>query len=315
MLEELKKINGSIKKEEIIFFLKNIIGNRGILNADLKMLCAHTPSGYKISCDTMLSYCTKFGWIIISDYVRLDTSLYQYLSSPERLNVELITQTVDQIFKERIFTNDMFMYDANRGKIIFKNELLSLENSLFRNVLINQGFFDIIRDLHRNLIVVNPNFESLVMRLCTKNKKIFTLNQLKIKMERDSILGDKAEEFVLNFEKKRITNAILKKRIKIISQFDVRAGYDVISFESDNSVQYDRYIEVKAVSKQNGFFWSSNEYEAAKRKGMEYYLYLVDVSAINRDTYNPIIINNPALTIMKSDNWLVEIETYNIKMI
>ncbi|MBD5484393.1 MAG: DUF3883 domain-containing protein, partial [Lachnospiraceae bacterium] len=79
-------------------------------------------------------------------------------------------------------------------------------------------------------------------------------------MENNAIVGAMAEEFVLNYEHQRITNLELASKIRIISDVDVTAGYDIISFDSNQSTRYDRYIEVKATSK-NGFFWSVNEYE------------------------------------------------------
>ena len=86
----------------------------------------------------------------------------------------------------------------------------------------------------------------------------------------------------------------------------------VVSYESNDSVDYDRFIEVKAASRDTGFFWSRNEYEMAKLKGEHYYLYLVDVGQIDKPGYVPKIIQNPAESVMESSDWMVEPQSYHI---
>ena len=65
--------------------------------------------------------------------------------------------------------------------------------------------------------------------------------------------------FVLCFEKVRIGHPLCEN-IKRISEIDVSAGYDIVSFNSSQSQKLDRFIEVKAIS-NNGFYWSKNEFE------------------------------------------------------
>ena len=145
-------------------------------------------------------------------------------------------------------------------------------------------------------------------------KKKYTLEQLKKDLEKKEEAGRLAEEFVLEYERRRLPD-IMRDSIKIISGIDVNAGYDIVSFNNPNSVAIDRYIEVKAIDCDYGFFWSENEYEMAKLKGASYYLYLVYLSNISCINYEPMIICNPADTIMKSDEWLVETSSYHVRKI
>ena len=64
--------------------------------------------------------------------------------------------------------------------------------------------------------------------------------------------------------------ATLAGKVRRISEVDVTAGYDIISYNSIKSKETDRFIEVKARS-SSGFYWSKNEYETAKLKGEPYY--------------------------------------------
>lgn len=314
MLDELKKIKYPGRKEDILFLLRNIIGNRMFLPDDLKVLCSHAPAGYQLSYDDLLSYCKSFAWISENEVIAVDESLFKYLDSDDALNDELIRRTVKDLFEIGIFKIDMFSYNVVDCRIIFRNERLPLTYSSIRNVLISQGFFVVDRENHKSVIYVNSIYEKIVSRFCKETVRTFTLEQLKAKMENNAIVGAMAEEFVLNYEQQRITNLELVSKIRIISDVDITAGYDIISFDSNQSTRYDRYIEVKATSK-NGFFWSVNEYETAKLKGKQYYLYLVDLSKVNCAGYTPLIISNPAKEIMESDGWLVEAESYHIRKI
>lgn len=98
------------------------------------------------------------------------------------------------------------------------------------------------------------------------------------------------------------------------SEIDVTAGYDIVSANSPNSTVANRFIEVKAVS-ENGFYWSKNEYDIAKLLAADYYLYLVDLSKIDDDNYEPDIIHNPVQHIMENNLWLVEPQSYHIQKV
>ena len=47
----------------------------------------------------------------------------------------------------------------------------------------------------------------------------------------------------------------------------------------------------------------------------DYYLYLVDLSKIDDDNYEPDIIHNPVQHIMENNLWLVEPQSYHIQKV
>lgn len=104
----------------------------------------------------------------------------------------------------------------------------------------------------------------------------------------------------------------LSEKVRRISEIDVEAGYDIVSFESLQSQEPDRLIEVKAIS-DTGFYWSKNEYEIARLKGDKYYLYLVELTRISQKDYSPLIIQNPAVNVMEADSWFVEAQSFLIR--
>ncbi len=147
-----------------------------------------------------------------------------------------------------------------------------------------------------------------------KMKPQISLEELQKRLVRDAENGEKAERFALQYEKARLMQLGINKDPLSISGIDVMAGYDMVSYESDQSKKYDRFIEIKAASR-SGFFWSKNEYEVAKLKGERYYLYLVELSKINDPGYAPEMIQNPATTIMETDDWFAEAQSYHIKRV
>ncbi len=315
MLEELRKLRFPGSKGSLIHFLKNIIGSQHYSLQDLRVLCSLAPKKYSIIADAMIEYCIFFNWLKKDEKYFLTDKLKQMVNQDEKVfNNTLVQETVSTLFNVGVLTPDMFHFDIKRNKLQFKNEMLPLIYSETRNVLINQGLFEIERFPQRTLFYVAENFEDCISDNCSKKSRALSLERLLKINEENSKAGELAELFALKYETKRLPTSH-SNRVKIISKFDVGAGYDILSFESKDSTEYDRLIEVKAISKDIGFYWSRNEYEIAKLKKLQYYLYLVDLNQIRDENYSPLIINDPAESIMKSENWLVEADSYHVKLI
>ncbi len=260
--------------------------------------------------------CTSTHYVRVDFLEKLD-GLFEriYEDNAARLNYYLIESSLEVLFKYDILTADMFIYDIHKHKVSFRNELLPLSYASIRNVLVSQEFLSVDREQKKTTFWVHPNFESMLAQFCKKSSTTLTLKQLQARLEADAIAGAKAESFVLKYERRRICNPVLQRQIKQISEIDVCAGYDIISYENDKSTFYDRFIEVKAIPQKPSFFWSRNELEIAKLQGEKYFLYLVDLSRIEDEEYCPQIISNPAESIMKSPDWIVEPESYHIQKI
>lgn len=311
MLDALKNLNYSGGKEGLIFFFCEVLKSGSISIRDAEIICSHATEIRNLSVRDILHYCIAFGWVQKSEeIISVTTNIQPFLSDREKINSVLIESTVENLFSSQILSSDMFSYDAVGNYYSFRNELLPLSFSCVRNVLISQGFIIPIRDDHETRFYIEPLFESYIAKQCRTQNRQLTLDRLKKQLEINEISGEKAELFVISYEKKRIGRPLCEK-IRRISEIDVTAGYDILSYNSEQSLIPDRYIEVKAVSK-TGFFWSKNEFEVAKLLGNRYYLYLVDLSSCNYEAYQPLIICDPAKEIMFNDDWLVETQNYHI---
>lgn len=121
-----------------------------------------------------------------------------------------------------------------------------------------------------------------------------SLEALRAELERKANLGRRCEDFALDFERVRLKAHQFVDNIKLVSDKNVGAGFDLISFESNQSVTHDRFIEVKACGQTGCFYWSNNEADVARELGQSYFLYLVDPQGINKPGYAPRIIQHPS---------------------
>ena len=312
MLNELKNLNYCGGKDGIIFFLCDVIGTDQRKISDAAVLCSHAHGKCYLALESLISYCAAFGWINLSDkIISVSSSIVELLNDKAKLNDALIESTVNQLFKENLLDSKMFCYDSIQFCYFFKNEMLPLSLSGVRNVLISQGFFIPFRNAQGTRFYVSSSYDAFVARFCIEHCNQLSLDKLKRQIYLNELAGEKAELYVLEYEKKRL-GVPLSAKVRRISEVDVEAGYDIVSFDSRYSQEPDRFIEVKAIS-DAGFYWSKNEYEIAKLKVDKYYLYLVELAKISQADYSPLVIQNPAKNVMEADSWFVEAQSFLIR--
>ncbi len=145
-----------------------------------------------------------------------------------------------------------------------------------------------------------------------KRRKI-GIGELEKSLEQKQIYGAEAEARVLVYEQKRLVSHSNFDQIERISEYDVGAGYDVVSFNDLDSVELDRLIEVKSFSGTPSFHWSRNEIDVARFKKDQYFIYLVDREKMNETDYTPTIIQNPYESVLANDtDWNKRVDSYFI---
>jgi hypothetical protein len=211
-------------------------------------------------------------------------------------------------------------YNPMNDCIMIPSSTIPLEFSGVRNFLIDLEIF-LKPDIYGN-IFINKNFEDYFKEFILNNKSYFVINEIINRpfsykelldlQKKKELYGEEAEKFVQNYETARLMNHPQKENIKIISQIDISAGYDILSYNDENSKCYDRFIEVKSFDVDCSFYWSRNEMEVAEVKQNRYFLYLVDRSQMNLKNYVPIIIMDPYKEILDNDIWIKEVESFKI---
>lgn len=114
--------------------------------------------------------------------------------------------------------------------------------------------------------------------ITTPSKIQYKISEEKFRkiMESREAIGQAGENWVVNYERRYLRENgknELAEQIMRISEANIGAGYDVLSFKIDNT---EKYIEVKttALSRME-FFISANELEVAKQLNGKYWIYLV----------------------------------------
>lgn len=311
MLTELKRCNSIGNVDGILFLVSIMAGKERISRDEIRNRCA-LENNITVNCP---------GAVAFFEYLRLvDTTADTVMPLPEldtlaaKSNGEIIEQlaamSINRLVEEGIFDKDATGFDAEKGHLTIKRSAFPLAYAAVHNFLTMAGALD---KEENGEICVAGNYESdWTEQLCNRRKK-FTLEQLLKQQEDQSRRGLEAEEFVLGLERKRLPE--LAQKIKRISDFDVAAGYDIVSYESNETEHYDRFIEVKCYMGSPHFFWSENESDVARIKADKYILCLVDYLRMGEPGYQPEFIRNPYETIFDSDEWLVNASSYRIQKI
>lgn len=215
----------------------------------------------------------------------------------------------DMIASE-IITIDNFKVNHASEKLKFEIKYFPLHAAIFRNFLLTIGKLKYEGGIYS--LLIDNNIEKIISRLVTKsNRKISELELFK-SLEAKRIQGELAEKWALEYERKRLRLTKHFDKVKLISKIDVGAGFDILSYECENSIIYDRFIEVKSFKAIPQFYWTKNESEVASIKGKNYFIYLVDVDMTLNETYEPIILQNPNVILYEGNDWLIESETVKV---
>lgn len=311
MLTELKRCSSIGNIDGILFLVSIMAGKEKISRDEIRNRC-FLEKNITINCP---------GAVAFFEYLRLvNTTSNTVIPLPElntlaaKSNDEIIfrlaTLCVNHLVEEGIFDKNATGFDSEKGRLTIKRSAFPLAYAAVRNFLIMIGALD---NEENGEICVAENYESdWVEQLRNRRKKV-TMEQLLRQQEDQSKRGLEAEEFVLKLERLRLPE--LSQKIKRISDIDVAAGYDIVSYENNDSEHYDRFIEVKCYIGSLHFFLSENELDVARIKADKYILCLVDYLKMEEPGYQPKFIRNPYETIFNSDKWFINPSSYRIQKI
>ncbi|MBQ8156920.1 DUF3883 domain-containing protein [Candidatus Saccharibacteria bacterium] len=291
-----------------------------------------------LSLDNLYSLYRKIGDSINND-IDLHNSGYDPISRDNSITVlekcELIAER-DELFSKakQLSSIDGFSKELLKMiRIIYSDEIrmvLSLDKKYDENrnlfyisrnkVDLNySGLIMLLSDL--SFIQVMPNriylFDEGLLKEVSSNhgpsdsRRIIGLIELENELALRKIHGEIGERKAYEYEIKILSERGILKTPKIISDIDVSAGYDLVSYLSPESTCFDKFIEVKSCyDKKQAFYLSSNELRIAKEKGESYYLYIYI-----RESDEIILINNPYEKIFLSEEWAKEPQVYKVHRI
>lgn len=295
---------------------------------DIKNFCEERSMSLSFSIDAAIDIITFIGWIDIVGESIQPIRVNEIINSSEnekKIKGLLIEAIISKLKKTDLLQSfillDSFKYDISNDGIVLRNHMIPLEFSGLRNLFFELGLFS--KHVSPTLIKINENYKDYFINqiaLWIKEQVLRDIPSSALSYEQFLQLqeikneyGTEAEKFVLEYEQTRLISHPDREKIKIISNIDVGAGFDIISFNDESSRIYDRFIEVKSYSDDIQFYWSRNEVRVAEIKKEHYFLYLVNRNQLEDDGYSPTIIQNPYHTIFQDDTWLKNAETWIVK--
>lgn len=305
MQEELRRYNNIGDVAGIAYFAKQVLGDSRVQKSSVQKLCG-------LQNDIRLNFCAAVAFF---KYLNLIEEKVGYLYPTEKaselrknddFNKALCTTCLVQISKDGFLDTEAIHYNKERKAYVIERYGFSVSAALFRNILIQ---YKVLKESGGELIL-NLDYEPVFAEYKRKQGTKKSLEQLKKLLEQQELQGEEAELFVVEYEKRRLAGSEKKNSVKRISVIDVSAGYDILSYEDDTSVEFDRFIEVKSFFGNTHFYWSENEIETAKLYEDRYYIYLIDASMVKMQGYEPLIIKNPAKTILASESWIMSPTSY-----
>ncbi len=311
MLIELKRCNSIGNINGLLFLISIIAGKDKISRDEIRNRCA-LENGVSVNCPGAVAFLEYLRLVeTTSDTVKPTNDLNSIRDiGGENIISTLVILSINRLVEDGIFDKDATGFDAEKGRLTIKRSAFPLAYAAIRNFLTTAGALD---KEENGEICVSDNYENDWTSRLGKHREKFTLEQLLKRQEEQSKRGLEAEEFVLSLERQRLPGKALK--IKRISDFDVAAGYDVVSYENIGSDTYDRFIEVKCYIGSPHFFWSENESDVAKIKGDKYILCLVDYTKMSEPGYVPEYIRDPYTHIFEGNQWMVNTASYRIQKI
>lgn len=311
MLTELKRCNSIGDISGVLFLISVLTNKEKVSKREIAGRCA-LENGITINCTGAIAFLEYLGYVTSDmEMVYPHENFVELLQKDDDATIQVVVKKcISQMIEEGIFDADATCFDAETGHLSIKRSAFPLAYAAIRNFLTVAGVLD---KEQSGGIAIRESYESEFSAVLRDRKQKFTLEDLIKRQEEQNRRGLEAEEFVLAYERNLLPGKA--KQIKRISDFDVSAGYDIVSYNNEQSIAYDKLIEVKCYLGNPHFYWSENEVDVAMRKGDKYYLCLVDYNMIGTDGYTPFYIRNPYEVIFKSESWLVETASYKVTKI
>ncbi|NQV77205.1 MAG: DUF3883 domain-containing protein [Lutibacter sp.] len=307
---------GSI--DEILFVIEKIKHEESIDITDFEKYCFNNKDFFRIPVSGIFDLLVFLNFIELRKNKYYLTNVGQFFknnfSDIEKSKRDIIQKILETLSKTNQYDDFLISYNIYFDKFLFKyvikSSSINLKYSGLRNLLIKLGYF-INYTKNINLLIINEKYLDLTKPQIQKMRKLVSTSQLKKKQEILERIGQEAERYVYLYEQKRLKNHALYNNIRIISDIDISSGFDLLSFNNNESKEHDRFIEVKSFKGIPSFFWSQNEINVALQLKDNYCLYLVNRSKMHDKDYHPIIINNPFKTVFnnqkewqrESKNW------------
>jgi hypothetical protein len=224
----------------------------------------------------LLEFLKKHNFLDVKDDILCFNSNISEIEIFELLKKNIL----NQLNKIELLRNELF----NVSKfIVIEDDILIETNSI---PISYRKYFQMLENMqliatHSDLAykkVLDFNLGELLLN--RPLKKISLIEFEKIQLQK-KIKGEKAENYVYEFEKEKLKNTNYNPTI--VSSENITLGYDIKSYTIEGD---EMFIEVKALTDLFSFFWSNNEIQISKLCKNQYFIYCIEF-----EKGEPIFIN------------------------
>ena len=321
MLEELRRYRNFGTPNYFFELLSTLKGNQEATytRTDIEKLFYNRVIDGRSIFDGCIEIAIKTEILVFeNDFLSLSNGVVDSLNSISQMRdkfVEFLFKALkDDDEFHKIFCSDYLSHDIIYKSLQINNRAFSLKYSNFKQLLIDFEAIKTHPTPELNSFIINNRYKKLFDKtvLPEIKKRKIGVEEFRKSMEQQQIYGEEAEKFVLKFETERLEN---KKEVDWVAEYVVNVGYDIASYNEIQDEQPNRFIEVKSYDGPKAYFyWSRNEYQVAKLKGNNYWLYLVNRSKLKTEGYKPEKYQDPFNTILGDHNidWIEEVDKYKI---
>jgi len=261
--------------------------------------------------ESLLDFCTNIDLVELDNEKFRFTELGKNCIDQTELEIESLKKfliyncILDGKLSKKIIKK-IFEFESSRHSFNYNLDEIESHFGKYANVLPLLYEIEFLnRKISKNLVIINPVISSTIQfKNQIKSIAKISLSEQDKRRERNEkqnkIIGQIAEEIVLEDEIERLNrenHSEEAKNVRIISDDDSNAGYDIESFTdgSQNLNEPDKFIEVKgSTNSKLNFYWSKNEINNARHLGDKYWIFFV--SNIDKNTKKGTItrrIKNP----------------------
>lgn len=308
MRKELKRYSTIGNREGILLLCEKVLTGKSEDLASIRLSCSF-KKGVELNFVCGIMALEDIDLLKSDGKSCIGNKIVYKKNSPEKFEFKLCNYCLKKLIEDGYIEVEEIHFDEEKRKYYIPKHAFKMECAIYRNLLISLGALE----YSNSLFFISLNYESIFYNTLRKKRKKKNQQDLLKELEKERIMGEEGEKFALLFEKDRCNFSIKQlNNIKQISLIDVSAGFDIISYESENEEER-RYIEVKTYSKEIHFYWSVNEMSSAQLRGEHYYIYLIDYSLIRIPGYQPYIIKNPYKEIGNVHDWTVLPQSYLVE--
>lgn len=325
MLEELLRHDNLGDRREISFLLfQALTPDASHRLSELRRFCISHIFSIGLSFDGIISLLRVLSVIRGDDRaIRLDTSILdpakagsaeEYFQSTHFY--ELLFKTLSDSGKMEDFLNETNVkFNSSRKQYYVQSHRVPFDLYPIRNLLLRVGFFRPDSMIPDHLFVSSPFtgfFEKSVAHsiVVKAKKRRISLMELQESLDQQAEVGRQGELIALSYEQRRMKKHPRVDEIARVSEQFVNAGYDIISFDGDDSFVFDRFIEVKTFGEAMEFFWSENEVQVAQELGARYWLYLVDRRSMETADFVPKMFQDPYQFVFQNTDWRRDVASW-----